>query len=65
MTDLSRDIIHQTVADGITVASPPAAVGIWFWLDKLDLLLRIGVGAGSLILIYFAIRVKMKQGNKP
>lgn len=64
MTDLSRDIVHQVVADGVTVASVPTAVGIWWWLDKVDLLLRIGVGAGSLVLIIFAIRVKMKQGSK-
>lgn len=65
MTDLSRDIAHQVVADGVTVASVPAAVGIWWWLDKVDLLLRIGVGLGSFILICFAIRVKFKQGSRP
>jgi hypothetical protein len=54
--------VHQRVADAIAVGTIPANAAIWYWLDKADLLLRIGVSAGSLILIGFAIRAKIKHG---
>lgn len=54
-------ITHQKIADSIAVASIPANAAIWVWLDKIDLILRVGVGLGSFILICFALRVKFKQ----
>lgn len=64
MSDL-RDLIQQRVADGVTVAAAPATGAIWWYLDKFEFLFRLGVSAGTFVLICFAIRVKMKQGNKP
>lgn len=52
---------HQKLADTIAIASIPANAAIWYWLDRIDLLLRVGVGLGSFILICFALRVKFKQ----
>lgn len=61
MTDITRDIVHQRIADAIAVGAIPANGAIWWWLDKADLLLRIGVSAGSFVLIVFAIRAKIRQ----
>jgi len=51
----------QKVADGITAAAVPANAAIWVWLDKIDLILRVGIGIGSFILVWWAVRVKVKQ----
>ena len=59
MTDLSRDIVNQRTADVIAVGSIPTS--IWLWLEWADLILRVSVGLGSLILIGFAIRVKVRH----
>jgi hypothetical protein len=42
----SRRCPPKAVADLIAVGAIPANYVIWTWLDKLDLLLRIGVSAG-------------------
>jgi hypothetical protein len=59
MTDISRDILHQKLADAIAVASIPANAALW--LADIDLLLRIGVSAGSFILICIAIWAKISR----
>lgn len=61
MTDLNREIVHQKLADAVAAASIPANAALWLWLERIDLIFRVGVGVGSFILICFAIRVKLKQ----
>lgn len=53
--------MHQKLADGIAVGSIPANLAIW--LADIDLLLRILVSIGSLVLIAFAIHAKIKHGR--
>lgn len=50
---------HQRVADAIAVGSIPANLAIW--LADIDLVLRILVSLGSLILIVFAIYAKLRH----
>lgn len=64
MTDISREILHQKLADTVAVVSLPANAVLW--IEDIDLFLRIGVSAGTLILIIFAIWAKIKHfWNKP
>ena len=54
---------HQKLADMVAVASIPTNAALW--LADIDRVLRIGVSAGSLILICFAIWAKVKHWWKP
>jgi hypothetical protein len=64
MTDLSREILHQRISDAVALAAVPANAAIWWWFDKIDLLLRVGIGVGSFILVWFAVWAKIKQWVK-
>jgi hypothetical protein len=59
MTDLNREFVHQRLADAVAAASVPANIALW--VADLDIILRICVSAGSLILIGFAIWAKVKH----
>lgn len=52
------------VADAVAALALPANVAIWTLMNELDILLRILVSAGSLVLIVIAVRSKMKQGKR-
>jgi hypothetical protein len=52
----------QKAADAIAVASLPANAALWWgWVEKIDLLIRVGAGVGSFILIWWAVWVKVRQ----
>lgn len=61
---MDTELIKQRVADVVVAGAPAGNVTIWFYLDKLDLLIRIGVGLGSFVLVCFALHVKLKQWGK-
>lgn len=49
------------ISDTIAAAAIPANAAIWIWLDKVDLLFRVGIGLGSFILVWWAVWVKVRQ----
>jgi hypothetical protein len=62
MTDVQRDIMHQRISDAVAAVSAPASAALW--LSDIDVILRILVSAGSLVLIGFAIWAKIKQARR-
>lgn len=58
---LSREIA-QHAADTVAAVSIPVSVGLW--LTDLDVVLRILVSIGSLVLIGFAIAAKVRHWRR-
>jgi hypothetical protein len=61
MSEFSRDLT-QRAADIVAGASAPAAIALW--LSDIDVVLRICVSLGSLLLIGFAIAAKVRHWRR-